>query len=235
MSHIKVLIVDDHPVFRQGLRDVLNTEHDLRVVGEADSGEQALLMAEQLRPDVVLMDISLPGMNGLLTTKRLRSVLPEVRVIMLTGYDDAEQRLHAIRAGAAGYCAKGSLPEQVVEAVREALQGQFFVSGQVMDEPELMRWVNEQVRQGHRLAGEDDPFKTLSARETEILMHVTRGLSNKEIARELGISHQTVKNHMTKILQKLDLLDRTQAAVYALSRGWVRLREQQDDQEQAHA
>ncbi len=235
MSQITVLIVDDHPLFRQGLRDVLNTEHDLNVVGEADSGEQALTRAQELRPDVILMDINLPGMNGLLATKRLRGVLPEVKVIMLTGYDDAEQRLHAIRAGASGYCAKEILPEQLVGAVRQAMYGQYFISGQVMDEAHLMRWVNEQVRQGHRLAGEDDPFQTLSERETEILTLVTRGLSNKEIAHELGISHQTVKNHMTKILQKLDLLDRTQAAVYALSRGWVRLREQQDDQEQAHA
>jgi DNA-binding NarL/FixJ family response regulator len=235
MSHISVLIVDDHPLFRQGLRDVLSTERDLRVVGEAENGEQALDLAQTLRPNVILMDINLPGMNGLLATKRLRSVLPEVRVIMLTGYDDPEQRLHAIHAGAAGYCAKEIMPEQLVEAVRQAMKGQYFVSGQVMDEAQLMRWVNEQVRQGHRLSGEDEPFRTLSERETEILMLVTRGLSNKEIAYELGISHQTVKNHMTKILQKLELLDRTQAAVYALSRGWVRLREQQDDQEQAHA
>lgn len=235
MSHISVLIVDDHPLFRQGLRDVLSTEHDLCVIGEAESGEQALDLAQTLQPDVILMDINLPGMNGLLATKRLRSGLPGVRVIMLTGYDIPEQRLHAIRAGAAGYCAKEIMPEQLVEAVRRTMAGQYFVSGQVMDEAQLMDWVNEQVRQGHRLAGEDEPLQTLSERETEILTLVTRGLSNKEIAYELGISHQTVKNHMTKILQKLELLDRTQAAVYALSRGWVRLRGQQDDQEQAHA
>jgi DNA-binding NarL/FixJ family response regulator len=230
MSPIKVLIVDDHPVFRQGLRDILSTEEGLEVVGEAPDGEQALALAQQLTPDIVLMDINLPAMNGLLVTKRLRTMLPDVRVIMLTGYDDAEQRLHAIRAGAAAYCAKEIMPSQLVSVIREVMNGMYFVGGQVMDEARLMRWVNEQIGPGHRLVGgEDEAYKTLSPRETEILALVTRGLSNKEIAHELGISHQTVKNHMTKILQKLDLLDRTQAAVYALSRGWVRLRENSDE------
>ncbi len=233
MSQIKVLVVDDHPVFRQGLRDILGTEADLRVLGEAENGEQALERAQQAQPDVVLMDINLPGMNGLLVTKRLRAALPDLRVIMLTGYDDAEQRLHAIRAGAMAYCPKEITPERLVEVIRQVVQGVYFVDGQFMDEAHLVRWMKDQIGSGHRLAGtEDDAYKTLSPRETEILALVTRGMSNKEIAHELGISHQTVKNHMTKILQKLDLLDRTQAAVYALSRGWVRLNEGHDDPEE---
>jgi DNA-binding NarL/FixJ family response regulator len=226
MEPITVLVVDDHPVFRQGLRDILGIEADLAVVGEAASGDQALALAQALHPQVVLMDINLPGMNGLLVTKRLRTVLPELRVIMLTGYDDNEQRVHAIRAGAAGYCAKEIMPSQLVGAIREVMAGRYFVGGEVMDDLRLMRWVQDQTGPGQRAAsGDDEANRPLSPRETEILTLVTRGLSNKEIAHELGISHQTVKNHMTKILQKLDLLDRTQAAVYALSRGWVRLNE----------
>lgn len=234
MSTITVMIVDDHPVFRQGLRDILSMEDDLHVVGEASSGEQALTLAQELRPQVVLMDINLPGMNGLLVTKRMLGLLEDLRVVMLTGYDDTEQRLHAIRAGAMAYCAKEIMPSQLVQVIRDAVAGLYFVGDRSMDEAQLMRWMTEQSGPGHRTPGaEDEVYKALSPRETEILALVTRGLSNKEIARELGISHQTVKNHMTKILQKLDLLDRTQAAVYALSRGWVRLRDNQGGTEEA--
>lgn len=225
MSEVRLLIVDDHPVFRQGLRDVLETDPNMRVVGEAADGEAALEMSYQLDPDVVLMDINLPTINGLQVTRKMKAVLSEVAVVMITGYDDAEQVFHAFRAGASAYCPKDITPEALIKIINAVHEGLYVVGEKTMTYEEVVDWVEEKVgRMAGSLASDaEDLFVPLSPREMEILEHVTRGLSNKEIAYKLGISHQTVKNHMTAILRKLRVDDRTQAAVYALSRGWVRL------------
>lgn len=225
MSRIRVLIVDDHPVFRQGIRDVIETDPDIDVVGQAADGEVAIEMAYDLMPDVILMDINLPTINGLQVTRKIKSVMPETKVVVITGYDDAEQVFHALRAGASAYCPKDVTPESLVKTIHAARDGYYVVGEKTMTHEDVMRWIEEKVG---RLAGSpsddaDDLFIPLSPREMEILEYVTRGLSNKEIAYKLGISHQTVKNHMTAILRKLRVDDRTQAAVYALRRGWVRL------------
>ncbi len=222
---VKILIVDDHPVFRQGLRDVLETTDDIQVVGEAADGEVAVELALQMRPDVLLMDINLPTINGLQVTRQIKSLLPNAKVIVITGYDDVEQVFHALRAGASAYCPKDITPETLLHIVHEAYAGKYIVDGRSMNHEEVVTWLEQKVGRlaGHLASDADDLFVPLSPREMEILEHVTRGLSNKEIAYKLGISHQTVKNHMTAILRKLRVEDRTQAAVYALSRGWVRL------------
>lgn len=225
MSQIRVLIVDDHPVFRQGIRDVVETDPEIDVVGQAADGEVAIEMAYDLMPDVILMDINLPTINGLQVTRKIKSVMPETKVVVLTGYDDAEQVFHALRAGASAYCPKDVTPESLVKTIHAVRNSYYVVGEKNMTHEDVMRWIEEKVG---RLAGvpsddADDLFVPLSPREMEILEHVTRGLSNKEIAYKLGISHQTVKNHMTAILRKLRVDDRTQAAVYALRRGWVRL------------
>lgn len=223
---IQILIVDDHPVFRQGLRDVLASEGDFQVVGEAGDGEQALRLTLDLAPDVVVMDVNIPGLNGLQVTRRLQQERAASRVLMLTAYDDAEQVFHAIRAGANGYFPKDVMPRKLIEAIRHVSRGYYVIGDTAMDEAQLAAWLLKATeRFGEGAPGAEEPFVSLSSREMEILQCITRGMSNKVIAHRLGISHQTVKNHMTAILHKLDVADRTQAAVYALRRGWVRLQD----------
>lgn len=225
MSQNKVVIVDDHPVFRQGLRDVLETDPQLEVIGEAANGKEAIRLAKELAPDVMLVDISLPDIMGLQVTRRITADQSDVKIIVITGYDDAEQAFHAIRAGASAYCPKDITPEKLIRTIYAVRDGKYVIGEQAMDYDEAMAWVEKRVGKmvSTLTSDTEDSLVPLSPREMEILQHVTHGKSNKEIAFELGISHQTVKNHMTAILRKLQVDDRTQAAVYALSRGWVQL------------
>jgi len=224
-DEIKVLIVDDHPLFRQGLSDLLSTEPHMEVVGEAADGEVAIEMVYEVHPDVILMDINLPTINGLQVTRKIKSQMSDIKVVVITGYDDAEQVFHALRAGASAYCPKDIPPEALIRIIHAVMDGKYAVGDKIMTYDELMAWLEEKIGHfGGPLVGDpEELFIPLSPREMEILEHVTKGLSNKEIAYKLGISHQTVKNHMTAILRKLRVDDRTQAAVYALRHGWVRL------------
>ncbi|MFQ6016329.1 MAG: response regulator [Anaerolineae bacterium] len=221
---ITLMIVDDHPLFRQGLRRVLETEEDIRVIKEVADGKEALDAALELGPDVVLMDINIPSMNGLQVTRQVKDKRPETAVITLTAYHDAEQLFHAMRSGASAYYPKEVGPAELLRAIRIVAQGNYVIEDNVLDERELASWLLEQFGQmGTPADFPEDMFIPLSPREMEILQHVSRGLSNKEVAYALGISRQTVKNHMTSILRKLAVNDRTQAAVYALRHGWIRL------------
>ncbi len=227
METIPVLIVDDHPLFREGLRNVLNEEADLNVSAEAVSGDEALEIIRELKPRVALIDINIPNINGIQVTRQISAERINTSVILLTAYDDVEQVLHAFSAGASAYCSKDVEAGKLVDVIRHVARGNFVVGDQVYDDAGLEQWLArgvETVRRPH-LEGDVEAFTPLSPREMEILQYVTRGMSNKEIAVHLGISHQTVKNHMTSILHKLDVEDRTQAAVYALRHGWVRLQD----------
>jgi DNA-binding NarL/FixJ family response regulator len=228
----QIIIVDDHPVFRQGLRDVLETDSRLSVIGEAANGEVAMQLIADLEPDTVLMDINLPDIMGLQVTRKVKARMPDVKFIVITGYDDIEQAFHAIRAGASAYCPKDVTPETLIGTIMAVHEGYYVVGERKMTHDEVVKWVEEKVGRisGPLASDAEDSFVPLSPREMEILEHVTHGKSNKEIAYELGISHQTVKNHMTAILRKLSVDDRTQAAVYALSRGWVRLEKSRRDE-----
>lgn len=228
-SHkITLIIVDDHPVFRQGLRNIFATEDDIQVLAEGANGEQAIQLVHTLQPDVLLLDINLPGINGLQVTSRLKGEHSPTAIVLLTAYDDTEQILHAMRSGGAAYCPKDIEPEALIDVIRRVARGFFVVGALTFDEEGLKTWLNAGVEAatGPYMVDPNEHFVPLSPREMEILRFVTQGKSNKEIAQSLGISHQTVKNHMTSILKKLDVRDRTQAAVYALRRGWVRPRDQ---------
>ncbi len=222
---ISIIIVDDHQIFRQGVQFNLEIQDDLRVVGQSANGEQALQMVRDLEPDIVIMDINLPLMNGIQVTRQLSGERSPTRVIMLTAYDDTEQVIHAMRAGACAYCAKEVDPSRLVDVIRHVFGGRFVVYDQVFDAQGISEWLEKGVETvaGQYYMDLSDSFSPLSSREMEILQYVTNGMSNKEIALTLKISHQTVKNHMTSILRKLAVEDRTQAAVFALRRGWVRL------------
>jgi DNA-binding NarL/FixJ family response regulator len=226
MGKTSVMLVDDHPLFRQGLRRVLEAEEDLEVILEVADGQEALRMVKQLAPDVVIMDINLPQLNGLQVTREIKQAMPDVAVIMLTAYHDDEQIFHAIRAGAAAYFPKDVTPRRLVEAIRQVSEGNYVIDDEVLDKPEVASWLLRQFDQVAYIDGiPNDMFAPLSPREMEILQHIARGQSNKEVAYALGISRQTVKNHMTSILRKLAVNDRTQAALYAVRRGWIRLRD----------
>jgi len=227
VRNISVLIVDDHPLFRDGLQKALEREDDLQVVGTCDDGERALIAARTLRPDVILLDINLPGMNGIQVSRQLKSERPAVAVVVLTAYHDSQQVLHAMRAGASAYCVKDVTPERLVRIIHDAIHGYYIVDNERMDTQALEHWIDANVEAiaGGYAADSNEHFVPLSPREMEILEFVTHGLSNKEIATRLRISQQTVKNHMTSILKKLNVQDRTQAAVTALRHGWVRLQD----------
>ncbi len=230
MDPIRVVIVDDHPLFRQGVVDTLSLEVDFVVVAQAKDGEQALEVIRNESPDVAIIDVNLPGLNGQQVTQQLVNEKSPTRIMLLTAYDDAEQKLHAMKVGAAGYCVKDVQPEVLAQNVREIVDGKYVIGEEVMDEEGLNTWLSPESGQEPGFYGElGEPYEPLSKREMEVLGELTKGMSNKEIATSLGISHQTVKNHVTSILRKLDVDDRTQATLYALRRGWVRL--QDDDKE----
>ncbi len=208
-ERIGVVIVDDHPVVRQGLRTFLETQKDLEILGEAENGEEALERIAESVPDVVLMDLVLPGIDGIEATRRVRELSPSTKVIVLTSFADDEKVFPAIKAGAAGYLLKDVEPPQLAEAIRAVYRGEALLHPTVA--ARLMQEVSSEDRQA--------PGGTLTPRELEVLRLVARGMSNKEIAKELTVSEKTVKTHVSNVLAKLHLADRTQAALYAVRRG----------------
>ncbi len=225
MNKITLVVVDDHPLFRQGVTDAVSLEADMKVLSQASNGDQGLEMIQSLRPAIVLLDVNLPGMNGQQITRQVTQDKLPTRIVLMTGYDDIEQALHAAMAGAAAYCSKDVEPKALIRMIRDVAEGKYVFGGQVMNQHELQVWIDQQIEGARRSYSEPgSPFHPLSEREMEVLECVVQGLSNKEIAGLLGISHQTVKNHVTSILRKFGVEDRTQAVVYALKHGWVQLR-----------
>ena len=208
---ISVLIADDHPFVRHGLRTYLDTLDDLEVVGEAADGAEAVLLAERLRPDVVLMDLVMPELDGVEATRAIREASPSTKVIVLTSFADDEKVFPAIKAGAAGYLLKDADAAELAEAVRKASRGEALLAPSVA------------ARLMQEVAGERPAAGGLTERELEVLRLIARGMSNKQIAHELVVSEKTVKTHVSNILAKLHLADRTQAALYAVREGIAEL------------
>ncbi|HZS78968.1 MAG TPA: response regulator transcription factor [Ktedonobacteraceae bacterium] len=210
---ISVLLADDHALVRQGIRTFLELQPDLTVIGEADSGEAAVRMAKELAPDVVLMDLVMPGIGGVEATRQVKQVSPHSQIIVLTSYHEDEYIFPALRAGALSYVLKDVGPDELADIVRRAARGESVLH------PRVASRVVQELRGARR----DTPnlFTDLSDRELEVLRLIADGLSNAEIAQKLVISEKTVKGHVSNILSKLHMLDRTQAAVYAWQQGLV--------------
>jgi len=226
---VDLLIVDDHPLFRQGVQYALATEPDINIVGEAASAEEALEWLDAINasqePNVVLVDVNLPGMNGLDLTRQLRRQYPSIGVVMLSVHENDGQAFHALKAGAAAYRSKEVTPRELSHVLRRVARGEYVINDMVFEDPRVASRLLSQFRNmPQELTVVPDAeflFPPPSERELEVLERIARGGSNKEIADELGISTQTVKNHISSILRKLSLSDRTQAVLYALRRGWI--------------
>jgi DNA-binding NarL/FixJ family response regulator len=216
---VKVVIADDQPLMRTGFRMILHATDDIRVVGEASDGAQATAEAARLRPDVVLMDIRMPGTDGIEGTRRIVAHSPATRVLILTTFDLDEYAFTALRAGASGFLLKDVPPDQLVDAIRAIASGDAVVS------PRITRQLLDRYAQ-HLPEGDVPPrhplLEKLTEREGEVLQCLAQGLSNAEIATRLVLSEKTVKTHVTRILAKLDLRDRVQAVVLAYRSGLVR-------------
>jgi NarL family two-component system response regulator LiaR len=212
METITVMLIDDHRVVRQGLRDFLELQPDIDVIGEASSGEEGVQLARELLPDVVLMDLVMPGIDGVETTRLVKAVSPSSRVIVLTSFADDDKVFPAIKAGAISYLLKDISPEDLAHAIRAAQRNEAVLHPEVA--AKLMQEFSA-PRPG------EPPVDQLTPREMDVLRLVAKGMSNKEIADKLIISEKTTKTHISNILSKLHLADRTQVAIYALRKRLV--------------
>ncbi|MEW4430110.1 response regulator transcription factor [Paenibacillus pabuli] len=241
---ITILLADDHAMVRRGLHVFLSTQTDMKVVGEASNGQEAIEQAEKLQPDVVLMDLHMPVLDGIETARRLRTILPGIRVIVLTSFSDQDHVIPAVRAGVKGYLMKDIEPEDLAVAIRNVHAGQAQLhpaaAGQLMhvmasfdiqlEAQDTVRTDStaygkvqdyEKLKQPLQMEETSPSMDALTRREQEVLALIAQGLSNKEIAVQLVITEKTVKTHVSHLLDKLGLADRTQAAIHAVKNGWV--------------
>jgi len=212
---IRLLLVDDHAIVREGLRMLLGEVPDLDLVGEAADGPQAITTAAALLPDVILLDLMLPSMNGIEVTRRILAQQPACRIIVLTSFADDQNVLAAMQAGAAGYLLKDVLQADLVKAIHQAIQGEPALH------PEAQRKLLEHLTRPQPAQTDAAELSQLTERERDVLRLIARGLSNRQIADTLHITEGTVKGHVSNVLSKLHLQDRTQAALYAVRRGLV--------------
>jgi DNA-binding NarL/FixJ family response regulator len=219
MSTAKVLLVEDHIVVRQGIKALLSDDPDLEIVGEADNGREALNMVSDLQPNIVLMDISMPGLNGIEATRQLRQIYPEIKVVILSMHANEEYVFQVLQAGASGYVLKQSDSSEVLTAIRAALSGGSFLS------PPISRTVIEDYVHRAEVRGQGEDLDILTSREREVLQLLAEGLPNREIAKQLNISVKTVETHRSNMMNKLDVKNKTELIKYAFRKGWATLEE----------
>ena len=226
VEQTKLLLVDDHALFRMGVRGLLEREPDFLIVGEADDSRSAIELALDTSPDIILMDLSLPTPGGIETTQRIKRELPSAGIIVLAQNEDEDALFDAIKAGAAAFILKDVGPDDLVTIIRRVSAGEYLINDKVFAKPAVASRVLKEFRELAVYGQDAAPiFAPLSPREVEILDNIAQGMTNKQVAYALSISEQTVKNHMSSILRKLSVNDRTQAVVYAMRQGWIRMPE----------
>ncbi|MGM7702694.1 response regulator [Pseudalkalibacillus sp. Hm43] len=211
---IKVLLVDDHLMVLKGLRFFLGTQPDIEMVGEASNGQEAIDLVEQLKPDVILMDLTMPVMDGIEATKRIKIDYADVKIIVLTSFSDQDHVVPALQAGADGYQLKDIEPDELVKSIKAVYSGETHLH------PTATSQLLNHVNTGTKTNEAEKSFNQLTAREKDVLREITLGRNNKEISSELFITEKTVKTHVSNILSKLGLHDRTQAAILAMKNKW---------------
>jgi DNA-binding NarL/FixJ family response regulator len=222
----RILIVDNHALFRVGIGNILEREPDFEVVGEADDSRSAIDRAIETSPNIILMDLALPSPGGIETTQRIKRELPSTGIIVLAASEDEDALFEAIKAGAAAFILKDVGPDDLVTIIRRVVNGEYLINDKVFSKPAVASRVLKEFRELAVYGQEAAPiFAPLSPREVEILDNIAQGMTNKQVAYALSISEQTVKNHMSSILRKLSVNDRTQAVVYAMRQGWIRMPE----------
>ncbi len=225
-DRVRILLVDDHALIRVGMRSILEREDDFDIVGEADDPRSALDGAMETNPDIILMDLSLPAPGGIEATQRIKRELPSTGIVMLAVEEDEDALFDAIKAGAAAFILKDVGPDDLVTIIRRVHNGEYLINDKVFAKPAVASRVLKEFRELAVYGQEAQPiFAPLSPREVEILDNIAQGMTNKQVAYALSISEQTVKNHMSSILRKLSVNDRTQAVVYAMRQGWIRMPE----------
>src|SRR5437660_1948821 len=224
---IRILLADDHPIVREGLRAVLETQPDFEVIAEAANGDEALRLALNLQPDILLLDLEMPIMDGVETIRRLRQQQPAARIIVFTAFDNDERIIHAVQAGANGYLLKGAPREEIFKAIRITMEGGSLLQPVVASK--LLRHMGHQPVAGSASASSSNivttpPFEPLTERELEVLNLLAQGMPNKEIAAQLVISERTAKFHVSSIMGKLGATNRTEAVSLAAQKGLITLR-----------
>jgi NarL family two-component system response regulator LiaR len=217
LDKIRILIADDHIVFRQGTRKLLEAEPDLEVVGEAGDGEEAVALATELHPDVAVIDIAMPGVDGITATKRIKEISPDINILILSAYDDDQFVLRLLQAGAASYLLKSVSSRELVNAIRSVSEGDSVLH------PTIARKVLGRFVPSSDRARETRKAGALSSREIELLKLMSQGLPNQHMADELGVSVRTIQSHLRRIFKKLGVSSRTEAVVCALKANWITL------------
>ena len=222
----RILVVDDHALFRMGIANILGQQPDFEIVAEAEDSRSAIDRAIETSPNVILMDLSLPAPGGIETTSRIKRELPSTAIVVLAQTEDEDALFDAIKAGAAAFILKDVGPDDLVTIIRRVYLGEYLINDKVFSKPAVASRVLKEFRELAVYGQDAAPiFAPLSPREVEILDNIAQGMTNKQVAYTLSISEQTVKNHMSSILRKLSVNDRTQAVVYAMRQGWIKIPE----------
>ena len=219
MEKMRILLAEDHKVVREGTRRLLESQPDFEVVGEASDGVEAVELAKKLKPEIIIMDVSMPRLNGIEATRQIKAIYPNIAILPFTGYDDDEYVFALLEAGAAGYLLKDSSGEELIEAIRQVMTGEPVLHPKIMKKV-LNRLRSPVEEQSTQTAGE-----VLSDRETEVLRLAAQGMSNMEIADSLTLSVRTVQTHLRSIFNKLGVGSRSEAIVFGLKKGWLTLEE----------